>query len=79
MGKLSVRTKLYLSTIDEWKAPYEVATLLGDNPPPSINAMKSVLGRLISRGLVQYSSTNGVYRITPSGRLALKDTSHEQQ
>lgn len=71
MEKLTIRARLYLSVIDDWKAPYEIAVLLGDTPPPSTNVVKSVLGRLISRGLVNYGRPNGTYRISEAGRAAL--------
>jgi hypothetical protein len=68
---ITARAHLYLSCINDWKAPYEVAALIGDNPPPTINDVKRMLGRLAARGLVHHSRANNTYCLTIAGRKAL--------
>lgn len=65
------RARLYLRCIDDWKAPYEIAALLGDNPPPSVAEVTRMLGRLANRGLVYHSRANNTYRVTIAGRDAV--------
>ena len=80
MAKLSLRAALYLRTIDDWKAPFEVSRLLGDTPPPSSHVVRSVLGRLISRGLAEYGGRDAdTYRVTEAGRLALAQAQEEDK
>jgi hypothetical protein len=73
--KISLRTRLYLEAVADWKAAYEVAALLGDDPPLKHTAIKSVLGRYIGAGLVQWSGQNATYKLTPAGVAALKENS----
>jgi hypothetical protein len=68
---LTDRARLYLRCIDDWKAPFEIAELIGDTPPPTHNDVKRMLGRLAARGLVLYSIANNTYRISAEGRAAL--------
>lgn len=70
-ANITDRARLYLRCIVDWKAPYEIAALLGDTPPPSINDVKRMLGRLAARGLVYHSRANDTYRVTIAGREAL--------
>ena len=71
------RARLYLSTVDDWKADYEIAGLLGDTPPPSNVVVRSMMGRLIGRGWVKYGKANDTYRITEEGRSAIsKESGH---
>lgn len=72
---LTGRARLYLRCIEDWKAPYEVAALLGDTPPATVNDVKRMLGRLAARGLVDYSQANNTYRVSIEGRIALSITS----
>lgn len=68
---LTGRARLYLQCIDDWKAPYEVAAMIGDTPPPSINDVKRMLGRLAARGFVKYYKPNNTYRVSDAGRSAM--------
>jgi hypothetical protein len=68
---LTDRARLYLSCVDDWKAPFEIAKLLGDSPPPSYNDIKRMMGRLAARGLVDYSARNDAYRISEEARAAV--------
>jgi DNA-binding IclR family transcriptional regulator len=68
---LTDRARLYLRCIDNWKAPYEVAASLGDTPPPTINDVRRMLGRLAARGFVDHHEGNNTYRISEEGREAL--------
>lgn len=69
--KLSPRARLYLEAVNDWKADYEVAAALGDDPAPAPRTVRSVLGRLIGRGLVTWSKQQNTYQISPAGRSAL--------
>jgi DNA-binding IclR family transcriptional regulator len=69
--KLTDRARLYLNCVDDWKAPYEVAALINDTPPPTSVEVQRMLRRLASRGLVRHSIANNTYRISDEGRAAL--------
>ena len=71
-ANLTDRARLYLRCISDWKAPYEIAELIGDTPPPTHNDVKRMLGRLAARGLVDYSIANNTYRLSDDGRRALQ-------
>ncbi len=68
---LTSRARLYLRCVDDWKAPYEIVALLGDNPQATINDVNRMLGRLAAKGLVYHSRANNTYRITIDGRAVL--------
>lgn len=68
---LTDRARLYLQCIVDWKAPYEIAALLGDSPQASVKDVKRMLGRLAARGFVYHSRANDTYRVTIAGRDAL--------
>jgi DNA-binding IclR family transcriptional regulator len=68
---LTDRARLYLRCIEDWKAPYEIAALLGDKPPPTVSEVKRMLGRLAARGFVYHSRANDTYRVTIAGRNAV--------
>lgn len=68
---LTDRARLYLGCVNDWKAPFEIAKLLGDTPPPSYNDIKRMMGRLAARGLVDYCAPNETYRISDEGRAAV--------
>lgn len=70
-SNLTDRARLYLRCIDDWKAPYEIVKLLGDDPPATVNDVSRMLGRLAARGLVYHSLGNNTYRTTDAGRAAL--------
>jgi len=78
-ANITDRARLYLRCIDDWKAPYEIAALLGDTPPPTINDVKRMLGRLAARGLVHYSRANNTYCVSVEGRKALVGGSRDGQ
>lgn len=71
MVDLTDRARRYLECVDDWKAPFEVAYLLGDTPQPSSIEVQRMLRRLTSRGLVHRSFANNTYRISNEGRAAL--------
>jgi hypothetical protein len=75
---LTGRARLYLSCIDDWKAPFEIIRLLGDSPPATYNDVRRMLGRLAARGLVDHSPPNNTYRITDEGRAALSFSSGDR-
>jgi len=69
--KLTIRAQSYLRCIDDWKAPFEVAALLGDSPAPSIEIVTRTLRGLVGRGLAAYHPGNNTFAITQTGRAHL--------
>ena len=69
--KLTPTAAKYLRAIDDWKAPFEVAAILGW-PESAGEKTKPYLGRLIGQGLVTWSRANNTYRITEAGKAALE-------
>lgn len=68
--KLTERAKLYLRSVPDWSAVWEIRPRLGDTPPAAGNDIRRMLGRLSARGLVEWHSGNNTYRITEAGRRA---------
>ena len=70
---MSIRTRrrLYLHAIDDWKAAFEVAKLLGDKPVKSANVIRKMLFVLVRRGLAEHHVGNDTFRITDAGRVAM--------
>lgn len=64
MAELTIRAKLYLRCIDDWKAPFEVATLLGDRPPLPTTVVRQYLQTLVANGLAEYHDGNDTFRAT---------------
>lgn len=60
--KLTIRAQLYLRCIDDWKAPFEVATLLGDTPPLPTTVVRQYLRTLVTNGLAEYHEGNATFR-----------------
>jgi hypothetical protein len=73
MSNLTDRARLYLSCVDDWKAPFEVQAMIGDTPAPNLVDVQRMLRRLASRGLVQHGVGQNTYRITNEGRAALQE------
>jgi len=76
---LTGRARRYLECVDDWKAPFEVAALIGDTPQPTSVEVQRMLRRLSSRGLVRHSIANNTYRITDEGRAALSFSSGDRK
>lgn len=68
---LTIRAKLYLRCIDDWKAPFEVAAMLGDTPPPSTAIVRRMLSRFVSEGHAEHHCGNDTFRVTDIGRAHL--------
>jgi hypothetical protein len=60
--KLAIRAQVYLSCIDDWKAPFEVAMLLGDTPPLPTIVVRHYLLTLVANGLAEYNEGNDTFR-----------------
>lgn len=73
MGKLTKRAKLYLSCCPDWSADWEIASRIGDTPPPDPVVVRAMMGRLIGRGLAEWSRPDNTYRASAKGRAALKE------
>lgn len=71
---ITTRARLYLIAIDDWKAAFEVAKLLGDKPVRSANVIRKQLLVLVGRGLAEHGACNDTFRITDAGRAALSPT-----
>jgi hypothetical protein len=69
--KLTIRAQLYLRCIDDWKAPFEVAALLGDTPPPHLGIVRRMLCRLVNGGYAEHHYGNDTFRQTDAGRALL--------
>ena len=70
---ISARGRLYLAAIDDWKAAFEVAKLLGDTPVKSANVMRKTLLTYVDRGLAEHHAGNDTFRITELGRTTLAE------
>jgi hypothetical protein len=66
MSPLGVR---YLKAIEDWKAPFEVASILGDER--TLKTVSATLFGLVGRGLAEYSRANHTFKITDAGRDAI--------
>jgi hypothetical protein len=66
------RGRLYLRCVDDWKAAFEVAKLLGDTPVKSANVIRKQLFVMVASGLVEHHEGNDTFRITEAGRAALR-------
>jgi hypothetical protein len=66
----------YLKAIEDWKAPFEVAAILGDDR--TLKTVSATLFALVGRGLAQYSRANNTFRITDAGREALAHPSQDR-
>lgn len=60
--KMTIRAELYLRCIGDWKAPFEVAALLGDTPPLPTTAVRQYLRTLVANGLAEYHEGNDTFR-----------------
>lgn len=69
--KLTIRAQLYLRCIDDWKAPYEVAVLLGDSPALPAKKVRGTLSALVGRGLAEHGKANDTFRVSDAGRAHL--------
>ena len=72
MNKLTEVQKQTLRFCLDWSAPFEVAErrrLAGKNV--FSKRVSSQLENLHRRGLVEFGRSQGTYRITPAGRLAI--------
>jgi DNA-binding MarR family transcriptional regulator len=74
MSPLGIR---YLNAIDDWKAPYEVAEMLGGGR--SLKTVSATLFSLVGRGLAKHSRDNNTFRITDAGRDALTSLDGRKQ
>jgi hypothetical protein len=70
MSPLGLR---YLKAIEDWKAPFEVVSILGCER--TLKTVSATLFALVGRGLAEYSRANHTFKITDAGRLELSDTS----
>jgi hypothetical protein len=70
MSPLGVR---YLKAIEDWKAPFEVVSILGGDR--TLKTVSATLFGLVGRGLAEYSRPNHTFKITDAGRAELADTS----
>ncbi len=75
MKRISSRSKLYLAACSDWKADWEIVTLMGDTPPMKGPHARPHLGRLIVDGLLQWHPGNNTYKMTDAGRAALGHSS----
>lgn len=64
MAKQTIRARLYLSCIHDWKAPFEVARLLGDTPPLPTTVVRHYLLTLVANGLAEYHEGNDTFRVS---------------
>lgn len=71
MTRQTMRSRLYLRAIDDWKAPFEVAKLLGDNPVKSANVIRKTLLTYVARGLAEHHDGNDTFRATDAGRASM--------
>lgn len=67
MSPLGIR---YLQAIEDWKAPYEVAAILGDGR--TVKTVSATLFGLVGRGLAEYGRANNTFRVTDAGRASLE-------
>jgi hypothetical protein len=56
----------YLEAIDDWKAPFEVAAIIGGDR--ALEKVSAVLRSLVRMGLAEYGQANNTFRVTQSGR-----------
>jgi hypothetical protein len=74
--KLTDLDRVYLQCIEDWKAPFEVIALLGDLHPRPVKPVRDLLLAFVSRGLANHHSGNDTFRMSDTGRAALKDSTH---
>ena len=67
--RMNQRGLSYLRAIDDWKAGFEVAAILGGHPPANI--VRSTLFALVGSGYAEHHYGNDTFRITDAGRAAL--------
>lgn len=72
MSPLGIR---YLKAIEDWKAPFEVAAILGHERTEK--TVSATLFGLVGRGLAKHGRANNTFKISDAGReeLALALTS----
>jgi hypothetical protein len=61
----------YLKAIDDWKAPFEVAEIVGSGA--ALKTVSATLHGLVGRGLAEYSHANNTFRLTEAGRSELNE------
>jgi helix-turn-helix protein len=61
----------YLEAIDDWKAPFEVAAIVGDDR--ALKTVSATLHSLVGRGLAEYGRANNTFRLTRLGREIVND------
>lgn len=59
----------YLQAIEDWKAPFEVAAIVGTGK--TIKTVSATLHGLVGRGLAEYHRGNNTFRLTDAGRAEL--------
>jgi hypothetical protein len=75
--KLTIRARLYLRCIEDWKSAPEVVALLGEVPSTPIKTVRSTLFAFVGMGLAEHHDGNDTFRISESGRAALAESSHD--
>jgi len=75
--KLTALGRLYLLAIDDWKAPFEVAAMIGDDKR-SVKKVRATLFGLVGRGWAAHGKANDTFKITDAGRSALALASEER-
>lgn len=74
--RLTPKALCYLRCIDDWKAPYEVTQLLGENAPRPAILTRATLFALVDGGFAEHGKANDTFRITDAGRAALVSSKH---
>lgn len=69
--KLTDLDQVYLRSIGDWKAPYEVVAMLGTLHPSSAKPVRDVLLSFVGRGLANHHSGNDTFRLSDYGRILL--------
>lgn len=72
--KLTERAQRYLNCINDWKAPFEVVTLLGTTPPEPVENVRNTLIGLMDTGLAEHHTGNNTFRISDEGRFLLRQS-----
>lgn len=67
----------YLQAIDDWKAPFEVARIVGTDR--SLKTVSATLHALVGRGLAEYGRANNTFRLTEAGRSELRLSQQERK
>ena len=66
-SKLGIR---YMQAIEDWKAPFEVAAILGDGR--STKTVSATLHAFVGRGLAEHHRGNNTFRLTDVGKAELQ-------